>query len=799
MRVTIPDNRSWLPRSPGSMGRKKALPGRFGTVLAALIIPAVVVAQTPSGERPETPAVVLPQVDVIASSPLLGSGVDRNKVPAQTNVLTERDISSAGYPDALRALNQTVPGVTLDNAAGNPFQPTLFYHGFQASPLQGNGQGLAVYLNGVRFNQAFGDTVNWDLLPDMAIDRMELAGSNPVFGLNALGGALSVRLKNGFAYHGTEVETFGGSFGRIQGEFQNGRQSGDTATYIAGTAAHHGGWRDLQSSDLYNVFGDIGWRGSRAEIHLNIVAADTTLNGPGTSPIELLAADPRAKFTAPNLIANKFGLVSLNGSYDIDDTTSVQGVLYYDYFHQRVVNGNVTDISPCGDGSSFLCQAPGVFATDRGGNPIRDFLNGGPYSILDQQTTNTNGYGISAQVTNTHPILGRHNQFIAGVSFDGASTTFSASSAIGGLTPLDRVFVGPGVVIDQSDRSIAPVRVGVTNAYYGIFLTDTLDITPRLSLNLAGRLNVATIDLKDQIGSALSGRHVYSRLNPSAGITYRVFPNVTAYASYAEANRAPTPAELSCASPAAPCSLANFFVGDPSLKQVVAHTIEAGLRGQFQPWDGATLRWNASWFHTDLDDDILFVNSPVQGRAFFQNVGTTRRQGVDLGGRLTAGRWTAFFGYSYIDATFRNGFVASSENNPGADADGNIQVRRGNHLTSLPVHLLKTGASYRATDKWTIGATGIAASGQYLFGDEANLQPRTPGYFVLNLTTSYQITPNIQLFGLVENVLDTKYYTYGTFSPTSSVFLAQAPGATNPRSYSPAAPVGGYGGVRVVF
>jgi outer membrane receptor protein involved in Fe transport len=112
---------------------------------------------------------------------------------------------------------------------------------------------------------------------------------------------------------------------------------------------------------------------------------------------------------------------------------------------------------------------------------------------------------------------------------------------------------------------------------------------------------------------------------------------------------------------------------------------------------------------------------------------------------------------------------------------------------------LKLGVSYKVTDQWTVGATGVGATGQYLFGDDANLQPKTPGYFVVNLNTSYQLTPNIQLFGLVENVLNAKYYTFGTFSPTSSVFLAQAPGATNPRSYSPSAPVAGYGGLRVTF
>ena len=746
------------------------------------------------------PAVTeLPPVDVVGSTPLLGSGVDRAKVPAETNVLTDRDITRDGNANALRALNENVPGVSLDSAAGNPYQPNLFYHGFQASPLQGNAQGLAVYLNGVRFNQAFGDTVNWDLLPDIAIDRLNLVGSNPVFGLNALGGALSVQLKNGFSYHGAEFDALGGSFGKVQGEFQYGKQIGDVATYLAGSALHEGGWRDLQSSDLYNFYGDIGWRGEKAELHLNIVGADTQLNGPGTSPVQLLAADPRAQFTAPNLVANKYSLVSLNGSYDINDVTSVQALAYYDYFQQRVVNGNVTDIAVCDGDPGFLCASDDVFATGRAGNPIPNFLNGGPYSALDQQTTNTNGYGASTQVTYRGTILGRPNHLVAGLSFDGASTGFSANSTIGGLSPLDREFIGPGIVIDQADGSIAPVRVGISNAYYGAFFTDTLDVTSRLSATVAGRFNAAEIDLSDQNGTALTGNHYYSRFNPSAGLAYKVLPGLSVYASYAEANRAPTPAELSCASAASPCSLANFFVGDPDLKQVVAHTIEAGLRGQFHPWTDAALAWNVAYFHTDLDDDILFVNSPIAGRGFFQNVGATRRQGVDVSARLTTGRLLAYASYSYIDATFQSGFIASSEDNPGADANGNIQVRPGDRLPGIPQHLVKLGVSYKVTDQWAVGATGVAATGQYLFGDEANLQPKTPGYFVVNLNTSYQLTPNIQLFGLVENVLDSKYYTYGTFSPTSSVFLAQAPGATNPRSYSPSAPVAGYGGLRVTF
>ena len=199
----------------------------------------------------------------------------------------------------MRALNEQVPGVTLDAAAGNPFQPSLFYHGFQASPLQGNPQGLAVYVNGARFNQPFGDIVNWDLIPSIAIDRMDLVGSNPVFGLNALGGALAVQMKNGFGYHGAEVDALGGSFDQYQGQLQSGVQVGDTAAYLAVTGVHEGGWRDLQSSNLGNLYGDIGWRGDRGEVHVSVIAANTRLDGPGTSPVQLLAVDPAAQLPPP--------------------------------------------------------------------------------------------------------------------------------------------------------------------------------------------------------------------------------------------------------------------------------------------------------------------------------------------------------------------------------------------------------------------------------------------------------------------------------------------------------------------
>jgi iron complex outermembrane recepter protein len=776
----------------------RGLPG-----LAALVVLAGVPAraqQAPSDVTPDV-SLTLPPVTIIGTSPLLGSGVDRDTVPAATNVLKGDDLTRGGTvpADLVRALNEQVGGVNLDSASGNPYQPTLIYHGFEASALQGTPQGLAVYVNGVRFNQAFGDTVNFDLLPDMAIDQMNLEGSNPVFGLNALGGELNVRLKNGFTYQGGEIEAFGGSFDTLGLNFQYGKQSGDTAAYVAASGMHEDGWRDLQSSNLGNFYGDIGWRGNTGELHFNILAADTVLNGPGTSPVELLAADPAAQFTGPNGISNRFVQVSLSGNLEISDTVSIQAITYFNNFLQRVTNGNAPNDTPCNDGSGLLCSDSG-YSTTLGGATIPAFLGANPltYSELDNQTTNTNGYGASIQATDTQTVFGFANHLVGGVSFDGAQTEFTAESHIGGITPITRVFIGPGVIIDEPGNN-QPVRVAIGDAYYGAFVADTFNVTDRLALTVSGRFNAASIDLNDQDGGDLTGNHNYMRFNPAAGATYNVTPWLTAYAGYAAANRAPTPSELSCASPADSCSLANFFVGDPNLKQVVSHTMEVGVRGGMGIGDGRRLSYNLGLYRSNLDDDIVFVNSVTLNRAFFTNVGQTRRQGIDAGIQYKAPRWSAYLVYSYTDATYQTGFVEAGGSNPAADANGNITINPGDRLPGVPMHQAKLGLTWRVTDQWTVGAALIAQSGQYLFGDAANLTAPLPGFVTLNLSTSYQVTPHIQFFGSVENLTDAKYFTYGTFSPTTAVYLAQAPNATNPRSYSPAAPIGGFGGVRITF
>ena len=776
----------------------------------ALVALGPAMAQTPAAA--DVPADVPVDMEVVVTAPMTGSEAGRGKVPVNTGILRREDLQRTGPASALRALDERIGNVTLNQAQGNEFQPNLLYRGFEASPLAGNAQGLAVYLNGTRFNQPFGDTVNWDLIPDSAVDRIEVAGPNPAFGLNALGGAITVKLKDGFTYHGAQLELSGGSFGRIQGSAQYGVQSGNTAAYVAGSALNEDGWRDHSPSQLRQIYGDVGHRGDKAEVHVNLAGATNNLVGNGTTPVELLAASRSAVFTYPDETRNRYLRLTTTGSYEVNDRISLQATAYYSNLAQRTRNGNAADVRPCDDDGGFLCNNGGTPLTMRGGDRIGNGVNpgfypsitgGGPYSQLDQTATDSNGFGLALQGTHRSEVFGRPNRLLAGASYDGGRTTFSARSSLGALA-LDRGFVGPGITISQDGGSITPVRLDATNNYYGLYASDTLDVTDRLSLTLSGRLNVAEINLRDRNGTALSGNHSFTKFNPAAGATYKLLPNVSLYGGYSESNRTPTPAELSCASPASPCSLTNFFVADPALKQVTARTFEAGVRGSFGlaslgGSDAGRVSWNAGLFRTDAADDILFTSSAVQGRGYFQNVGSTRRQGVEAGVSLRQGGLLAFLDYAYTDATFRDPFTVGAQNNPFADADGLTQVRRGNQIPGVPEHRLKFGVQYNVTPEWTVGATGIASSGRTLQGDAANLNPRTAAYVVLNLNTSYQVTQNIQLFGLVQNVTNERYATFGGFSPVGLVPIVQAPGAANTRSLVPGAPLAGFGGVRATF
>jgi iron complex outermembrane receptor protein len=288
-----------------------------------------------------------------------------------------------------------------------------------------------------------------------------------------------------------------------------------------------------------------------------------------------------------------------------------------------------------------------------------------------------------------------------------------------------------------------------------------------------------------------------------AGATYKFSSNLSAYAGYAEANRAPTPAELGCADPNQPCLLAAFLVSDPNLKQVVSKTWQGGFRGNFSPFGHGHLDWSAGVFHTENYNDILTAISPaIPTRGYFQNAGDTLRQGVEASGKYQFDRLTLSANYAYVDATFLNNLTIPSPNNPFADPNtGNIYVHPGDHIPSIPAHRFKAAFDYSLTDSWKIGADVVLASSQYYFGDESNQNPQLPGYGVVNLRTSYELSKNLTVYGLVTNLFDHKYATYAAFYdlPIQDVSGKASTGLTNPDMITPAQPISFYGGVKVKF
>jgi outer membrane receptor protein involved in Fe transport len=765
-------------------------------LLSTLSIVAPLVHATDEGPH------ALEQIVVVGSTPLAGSDVERDRVPTATQVLSAQDVNRTGIPSLTGAILANVPSASINDVEGNVFQPDILFRGFTASPVAGTPEGLAVYVNGARFNDAFGDTVNWDLIPPSAIKTMSIEAANPVFGLNALGGSVSVQLKNGFSDDADSVTAVGGSYGRRAGILEVSRQAGGFAIYLAADATHDGGFRQTGATDLYRLYTDLGWRSDPAEVHLGLTAAHDRLGNPGATPIQALAANISNIFTAPNYVDNKYLAVNLNGTYKLSDATSLQTVGYFQNLRQYVPNGITTQVAPCADGTGLLCNSDdGSVVTTFNAQPVPDFLNGGLYSGLSVQQLQDHAFGATAQATDQRTLGSLTNRLVAGVSFDGAETIFSGVQEIGGFDPYSREFLGPGVVQDQPDLGVNPVRVRNISRFYGAFASDVLALSPNLDATVSGRFNDAQINLTDELGGPVSGLHAYKRFNPSAGLTYRLVPGVQIYGSYSETNRAPTPQELSCASAAAPCSLLNFFVGDPDLHQVVARSYEVGVRGKQEPTSRSRFSWNVDFYRTQNTDDIIYESTVYNPNlAFYTNAGKTRRQGVEANLRFDLEQLHAKVGYAYTDATFRTPLDLNSGNNPAADANGQIHVSPGDRIPGVARHRANIVVDYVLTTQWSVGVEGIVQSNVYRFGDESNATAPVGGYAVVDLNAAYRPINNLTIFVVVNNALNKRYDTYGTFGPIGDVPWPNIPGGvTDPRTASPGTPIVAYGGVRLSF
>lgn len=761
------------------------------------------------------------EIIVVGTTPLPGSNIDINKVPGSVQTLSGGDFAKNHSISILDTLSQRVPGLQLSDSQGNGVFEDVHYRGFAASPLQGTPQGIAVYQDGVRLNEAFGDTVNWDLVPEVAIDKMAISSNNPAFGLNALGGALNLMMKNGFTFQGFAAEIEGGSYGHVNGSVEYGAKSGNYSLYLAGEAFTDGGYRLFSDSDIERIYADAGYSGDISEFHLIGSAARSNLGVVGTTPLDLTKQSVSAVYTSPQTTKNDMISLALNGTVNVSDSVAIQANVYGRHLEQTHVDGNDSNFDACGDSASYpgqLCLESNGFGKggskaffnrfvimDHGGRTFT-FGEDTPYGTIDRTSTNTTTVGGALQMTVDAPLMGHGNNFVLGASLDHGEIRFASNSTLGYINPQLQVVSNPeidgsGAIIHTlGNVGYQPVALDATTDYYGVYLADTFDITHALSATIGLRVNVIDIATRDNTGSApeLNADNSFAHASPQAGLTYDFGKGMIAYAGYSQSNRAPTPLELDCANPTKPCLLENSLVSDPPLKQVVADNYEAGLRGS-QNIGWGRLSWSAGYYRNESSNDIISLASTIQGRGYYTNVPETRRQGAELGASWRWGALTAFANYSYVDATYQFTGVLSSPNNPRANKAGNIAVHPGDSLPGIPNHQVKIGADYEITPKWTVGGDLEYFGSQRLTGDASNQNPRLTPYVLVNFRTAYQATENIQVFGKINNLFDRRYASYGTYFETEGVGQPITDNLADPRSVTLGRPISFFGGARVTF
>lgn len=755
-------------------------------VLSVYAMPALVTAEEATIQTEE--------IQVFGTTPLKGIGLPIEKVPANIQIAPPKRINEQTGVSIADYMNSNMQGVTVTELGGNPWQPEINFRGYSSSPLLGNPQGLSTYIDGVRVNEPFGDLTLWDKIPSFAIGNMQLIpGSNPLYGLNTLGGAIAVQTKSGRDNQGAAIEYEAGSWGRERALIEYGGVSKDgSVDYMFGYQhTTEDGWRDYSPSHVNQLFGKTGWQNETTKLDLTYIGADNNLIGNGLTPEFLLRGDRDQINTRPDFTNNYSHFLALNGSHFFNDDTMFSGNIYYKKSNRSTLNGDGYE-AEFEDGED-LEGYPGVTC-----DPGEECELIG--SVLNTTKTTQDSYGLTGQLTFDQDLMGKENQFVVGAGYDYSLVRFKQSERIN-ISELSEAiddgviggFPGSPDVFDSTRKptfegdGVLPQRqtVGLTGKQYTarVFANNTLSLNDQWHLNTGASWNFTRIDNVDTLRGdtgprSLTAKDSYTRLNPTIGLTHTPNQNLTLYTSYSESSRAPTAIEVGCSNPANPCLLPAALADDPPLNQVVAKTYEFGGRGRLTD----NINWNAGIYHAVNHDDIQFVASnQLNGAGYFKNIGRTKRQGIDLGlnGDIDRFKWSAT--YSFVHATYDSDIDFVNGSNSVGEANGGSGIytaKPGDRIPVIPQHQLKLRGQFTVTPSWNVGANVIGYSSQYVLGNENNSHAanaaicnggddcaigkgKISGYVIVNLDTQYNFGNGWKMFAKATNIFDKEYNLSG--------------------------------------
>lgn len=743
-------------------------------------VPARSQTATPPPAGAGAGSIVAPTVRVTAPrvvTPLPGVIIQREQMSSNVQSATSADLDRTQTQSLTDFMNSTMQSVSVNDYQGNPFQQDLVFRGFAASPLIGTPQGLSVYVDGVRVNEPFGEVVNWDLIPVNAIHRMDLLpGSDPLFGLNTLGGALAITTKSGFNSRKIEGTVLGGSWGRRQAKFSAGGNNGLVGGFLAVNMFDEDGWRANSPSSVRQAYGRVDVEGSLGSLGLSFLHASNSLIGNGLVPYEQYKQDPRSVFTSPDETNNKVNHFNGTGRLNLSDSVTMAAQTYWRGFDQVSRGGDVWDDFraaasrlrlDCNNGIPNA-TADGAIGVDLPGCP-----NLQPNGVFNIGRASQTANGMSWQFN----WLGEKTQIVTGAALDNTSVDFRQGQQLGFIADSREVVLAPQT---YNDLFLIPLiqevqrnnLVGGSNAgsiYLKAITTNPWFWTHDSTLHLNAGLRYSRTRVTQQLvadrpiplyqfdeslfrrqaprcgaerGDALarfyctSGDYLYESLNPSAGVSWLPKETLNLYLNWSKGSRVPSTIELGCArdreaerlagggrntGKTPGCSVPTALTYDPYLPQVISYTTELGVRGTTAD---NKIAWNAGVYQTNLSNDILFVSLGSRNRGVFDTFGKTRRRGLELGMDGQFGRHRLTASYSRIDATFESSAeVVNLSNSSSTTEVGKVNTFRidpGDRIPGIPRDSLRLAWRYDATDRVNVGLSMIANGWSYVRGNENN-------------------------------------------------------------------------------
>jgi outer membrane receptor protein involved in Fe transport len=770
-----------------------------------------------------------------------------NIIPANIQIATPKAINAQSGVSLADYMSTNMQSVSVTEMGGNPWQPEVTFRGYSASPLLGMPQGMSTYVDGVRVNEPFGDVTLWDKIPNFAIGGMQLVpGSNPMYGLNTLGGAIAIQTKSGRQAQGVGIEAEYGSWNRQRALVEYGGVSKDGSMdfYIGHQTTKEDGWRQFSPSHLNQTFAKTGWQSEKTKLDLSYIGTDNKLIGNGFTPEHMLSGDRDQIHTRPDWSNNYYHHLALNGSHWVNNDVMLSGNAYYRKSNRHTKNGDLYESELAHNSNQHQIYGTRFGDACEGEDAEPCELRG---SVLNTGSTKQDNYGLAGQMTFNQDIMGKKNQFIVGTGFDYSLIRYKQAEQVnlygvekdGGMHLLtsfsDPVFDSSREPILTGDGALPKTQsVGLTGKQWtaSLFATDTLSLNDKWHLNAGARYNHTKVDNDDTLRGAASPQTLtavddYKRLNPSIGITHTPTDRLSIFGTYSESSRAPTSIELGCSNPDYGCLLPSAMADDPPLKQVVAKTYDFGARGSLTE----EIKWNASIYHAMNHQDLMFVTARnTISRGYYTNVGRTERQGLDLGlsGQHDRFKWNT--SYSYIraefdsDLTLINSANSTASNEGGSPVKNMYYVTKGDRMPSIPEHQFKARAQYDVTPNWSVGSNLVYFSDQFVMGNEnnkhqANSAPCSSGtgvgglegnraacgsgkisdYTVVNLDTQYNFGGGWKAFAKAINIFDNDYYVAGRLAETGFNSAGVFGDEIKSRGVIPGAPRAAWVGVRYEF